>query len=58
MVFEFLGVVNLWCSIVVCVLPSGWLFVVVVGFVWFGGGVGVVVYGVEHVVNVGGCFVG
>ena len=56
-VFEFFGVVYLGGSIVVGVLPSGWLFVVVVGCVWFASGIGEVVYVVELVVEVGGGFV-
>ena len=58
MVFEFFGVVDLGGSVVAGVLPSGWLFVVVVGCVWFASGVGEVVYVVEFVVDVGGGFVG
>ena len=57
-VFEFPGIADLGGSVVVRVLPFGWLFVVVVGAVWFVGGVGVVVDGVEFRVDVGDSFVG
>ena len=53
-VFEFPGIANFGGSVVVSVLPPRWLFAVVVGFVWLGGCVGVVVDGVEFVVDVGG----
>ena len=57
-VFEFPSVANFGCSVVVGILPSRWLLIVVVGSVGFVGRVGVVVYGVEFPVDVGGGFVG
>ena len=42
-VLKFPGVAYFWSSVVISVLPSGWLLVVVFGSVWFVGGVGEVV---------------
>jgi len=57
-VFKFPGIANFRGSVVISILPAGWLFVVVLGSVGFVGGVGEVVNVVEFVVDVGGGFVG